>query len=196
VAAASDAECVEKVRAGDTAAFADLYRAHAPAVAVAVRANIRDSEAVADVVQEAFLRALEQLDSLREADRFRPWVLAIARNAAVDERRHHQRVVADLDAAGELTSSEVGPEDLAELRDAVRAVRGCVAGLSRRDATAVALVSELGFGPAEVGAALGISPGAAKVVVHRARRRLQAALELEAAVRERASVDEALDPER
>ena len=190
VGAPSDAECVAKVRAGDTAAFADLYRAHAPAVAVAVRANIRNGESVADVVQEAFLRALEQLDSLREADRFRSWVLAIARNAAVDERRHGQRVVAELDTVAELPSADMGPEDLAELRDAVRAVRGCVAGLSRRDATAVALVSELGFGPAEVGAALGISPGAAKVVVHRARRRLQAALELEAQVRQRATVDE------
>ncbi|MEX1008149.1 MAG: RNA polymerase sigma factor [Acidimicrobiia bacterium] len=185
-----DAEFVEKVRAGDTAAFAELYRAHAPGVAVAVRANIHGPETVADVVQETFLRALEQLDTLREPDHFRSWVLAIARNAAVDERRQHRRVITDLDIAGDLASAEVGPEELAALRDAVRTVRGCVAGLSRRDATAVALVSELGFSPSEVGAALGISPGAAKVAVHRARRRLQAALELEARVRERASVVE------
>jgi RNA polymerase sigma factor (sigma-70 family) len=176
------------VRAGDTAAFAELYRAHAPAVSVAVRANVRGAEAIDDVVQEAFLRALEQLDSLREPDRFRSWILAIARHAAVDERRHHQRVVAELDAAAELPSVDVGPADLAELREAVAEVRGCVTALSRRDATAVVLVSELGFGPAEVGAALGISPGAAKVVVHRARRRLQAALELDAMVRGRASL--------
>lgn len=179
---------VEKVRAGDTAAFAELYRAHAGAVAVAVRDNVRGPDAVADVVQESFARALERLDTLREPERFRSWVLAIARNAAVDERRHTQRVIADLDdAAGELVSADVGPEDLAELREAVRTVRGCVAGLSRRDATAVTLVSELGFSPAEVGAALGISPGAAKVVVHRARRRLADALELENQVRARAT---------
>jgi RNA polymerase sigma-70 factor (ECF subfamily) len=176
------------VRAGDTAAFAELYRTHAGAVAVAVRDNVRGPDSVADVVQEAFVRALERLDTLREPDRFRPWVLAIARNAAVDERRHTRRVSTDLDdAVGELASADVGPEDLAELRDVVQTVRGCVAGLSRRDATAVALVSELGFTPAEVGAALGISPGAAKVVVHRARRRLQAALELEEQVRSRAA---------
>ena len=44
---------------------------------------------------------------------------------------------------------------------------------------AVSMVTYLGFGPAEVAAALDISPGAAKVAVHRARRRLRAAISLE-----------------
>jgi hypothetical protein len=49
----------------------------------------------------------------------------------------------------------------------------------------VYLVTHLGLSPAEVGAALGISPGAAKVVVHRARRRLRDALALRLMVRHR-----------
>lgn len=182
-----DAALVARVRAGDVAAFADLYRAHAPAVAVAVRANLTGSDAVADAVQEAFARALERLDLLRDPTRFRPWILAIARNLAIDEIRHRQRLRGDVAEADEPVSNDASPDTVAELRDLVRTVRGCVAGLSRRDATALVLVSEMGFGPAEVGAALGISTGAAKVAVHRARRRLQAAIELQALVGTRAA---------
>jgi len=39
-----------------------------------------------------------------------------------------------------------------------------------------ALAAEFGFGPTEIAAALGITPGNAKVVLHRARRRLRASL--------------------
>jgi RNA polymerase sigma-70 factor (ECF subfamily) len=189
VSAWADAELVARTRGGDASAFAELYRAHAPAVAVAIRDQVHDADGVADVVQEVFARALERLDTLREPDRFRPWVLAIARHAAVDERRHRNRVVTAIDEDGfpEVVARDPGPDDIAELRDLVQLVQGCVAGLSRRDATAVTLVSELDFTPAEVGAALGVSPGAAKVVVHRARRRLHDALELELRVRRRAS---------
>ena len=51
---------------------------------------------------------------------------------------------------------------------------------------AVVLVAELGFSPAALGAALGISPGSAKVVIHRARRRLADALAQQELVRRRA----------
>jgi RNA polymerase sigma-70 factor (ECF subfamily) len=54
-----------------------------------------------------------------------------------------------------------------------------VASLSSRDARVVALIAGPTCRPADIAAALGISPGAAKVVVHRARRRLAAAVESE-----------------
>jgi RNA polymerase sigma-70 factor (ECF subfamily) len=82
-------------------------------------------------------------------------------------------------------AADDGPDALAELAELSQLVNGLVAGLSRRDATALALVTNLGFSPAEVASALGVSPGAAKVIVHRARRRLQDALTLELMVRRR-----------
>ena len=62
-------------------------------------------------------------------------------------------------------------------------VQGCVAGLSRRDAAAVTMVTQLGFTPAQVADALGVTQGAAKVIVHRARRRLRNALALQLMVK-------------
>ena len=173
------------VRSGDTSAFSELYRAHAGAVRAVAASQISDREAVADVVQDTFVRALRGLSSLNDPARFRPWLLSIARNLATDHLRARGRVVLLDDEILEATpDTGRGPGSLTELRELAEQVQGCVTGLSRRDATAVAMVTHLGFTPEQVAAALGLTPGAAKVVVHRARRRLRHALVLQVMVRQ------------
>ena len=186
-AAARDAELVDRVRGGDGDAFSDLYRLHAGAVLTAVRDNVHDADGAADVVQETFTRALARLDTLRQADRFRPWLLSIARHAAVDQRRFRNRVTALSDEDAEvILSTRQSPADGAELSDLAGLLEAGTATLPVRDATALSLVTHLGFGPAEVAAALGVTVGAAKVIVHRARRRLRDAIALQVLVRARA----------
>jgi RNA polymerase sigma factor (sigma-70 family) len=176
--------------AGDDHAFAELYRRHAPAVAAAIRDRERDPERVADAVQESFARALARLDALREPTRFRAWVLAIGRNIGTDHQRSAgqvrlESIAGDSDDRAEPTDPAAGPDELASLGELATLVRGCVAGLSPRDATAVGMVTWLGLGPAEVAAGLGISHGAAKVLLHRARRRLRDRVVLEVAAARR-----------
>lgn len=175
---------------GDDHAFAELYRRHAPAVAAAIRDRERDPERVADAVQEAFARALARLDALREPTRFRAWVLAIARNLGTDHQRDAGKVrlepiAGDGDDRPEPADPSAGPDELASLGELAALVRGCIAGLSPRDATAVSMVTWLGLGPAEVATGLGISHGAAKVVLHRARQRLRDRVVLEVAAARR-----------
>lgn len=181
----TDGELVELTLAGDATAFAALYRANVRAVSRVVHDNVANREVAAELVQEVFARALERLASLREPDRFRPWLLTIARHAVVDQHRHRGRnpVESLEDAVGEPAQRGPSTEEVAELTELAELVAGCVAGLSRRDATAIALVTHLGFSPADVAAALGVTPGAAKVIVHRARQRLRDALALELMVR-------------
>ena len=181
--ARTDAELVVAVRAGDPHAFADLYREHAESVRKVAYSLVGDRDGAADVVQDTFTRALQHLPELREPDRFRPWLLSIARHAATDQLRARRRIVT-LDDEAEPAATGPGPESLAELRELAEQVQGCVSGLSRRDATAVALVTHLGFTPAQVADALGVTQGAAKVIVHRARRRLRHALTLQLLVRQ------------
>lgn len=182
-----DGELVEAVRAGDTAAFSELYRAHAGAVHRVAAAMLNDPAAAGDVVQEAFVRALEQISSLRDPERFRPWLLSIARHCAVDFLRQRQRAgsLADVDAE-HLRDQAGGPDAVAELSELAGLLKRSMVALSTRDATAVFLVSQLGYAPAEVAKVLGVSVGAAKVVVHRARRRLRDALMMEVLVRRQA----------
>jgi RNA polymerase sigma-70 factor (ECF subfamily) len=138
---------------------------------------------VADVVQDTFVRVLRSLPNLQDPTRFRPWVLSIARHLVTDHLRARSRLTVLEDSeAQDLPDRGPSPSSLAELRELTTQVQGCVAGLSRRDATAIALVTQLGFTPEQVAGALGLTPGAAKVLVHRARRRLRHALVLQVMV--------------
>ena len=176
---------VELVRVGDARAFAVLYDRYGRLVERVARDHVHDAESVADVAQEVFTRALERLATLRDPSRFRPWLLAITRNAAIDYRRRVQHAPGSTADPPELRATDPGPDELVELGELGELVRSCVAGLSIRDATAVAMVTYLGFSSAEIAGALGLTPNAAKVVVHRARARLRQALGLQLLARRR-----------
>jgi RNA polymerase sigma-70 factor (ECF subfamily) len=178
-------DLVEQARGGDRGAFVALYGRYSSLVRHVIRDNVRDGHAVDDIVQEVFTRALEQLPTLRQSDRFSSWLLAIARHAAIDSRRARVRSpqLVDTDDV-DLDAGEPGPAELAELAELADVVRSCVVGLSARDTAAVVMVTYLGFTTAEVATALGLSYGAAKVAVHRARSRLRRALSVQVLVRQ------------
>jgi RNA polymerase sigma-70 factor (ECF subfamily) len=177
---------VLRMQQGDARAFASLYERHVRLVEVVVRDNVHDPESIADVTQEVFTRLLERVSSLRDPARFRPWLLSIARHAAIDHRRRRLNAPAIVEQTTEVTADGPGPAELAELAELASLVRGCVAGLSSRDLTAVAMVTYLGFSSSEVAAALGTTTNAAKVTVHRARARLRQALGLQLLAKSRA----------
>jgi RNA polymerase sigma factor (sigma-70 family) len=179
----ADAVLVAAARRGDRGAFAELYRAHAPAVARRARTRAsREEQVVADVVQEVFTRAFEGLDRLRDPARFGAWVGSIADHVIADHHRTGDRIRRlDEATARRLEARETGPDGLAEARELAAVLRRSLAGLPPRDARALALVGGLDLSPGELGAALGVSRGAAKVLVHRARKRLRSSLALQLA---------------
>jgi RNA polymerase sigma factor (sigma-70 family) len=174
---APDPELVEAVRAGDVDAFGVLYARHLPLVRTVLRDHVRNPEDLADLVQEVFTRALASLPSLRNPDRFRFWLQSIARHVGRDARHQAGRYRLDDQADEELPATEPGPEDLAAFLDLSALVGDVMVELSPRDALAVAL-TYLGFGPTDVATALDVRYGAAKVILHRARRRLRTAIAL------------------
>lgn len=169
---------VVAARAGDGAAFSHLYREYSPAVRRVVLDNVHTSHDADDVVQDVFTKAYTRLPSLREVDRFLPWLYSIARRSAIDHRRVRVagRQIPDADPAGSLPAADLGPDDTLLLREELRALAFATAQLSPRDATALAMVGHLGFSPGEIADAFGTSDVAARVMVHRARQRLRAAL--------------------
>jgi len=178
----TDGALVDAACGGSADAFAQLYRRHSRAVRRALSDNVHDVERQHDLVQETFARALAKLPSLREPSQFRPWVFQIARNAAIDDLRARVRLHLEPLADDEPVSADHGPDLVAEVRLLAESIRSGMAELSPRDAAAVSMVVHLGFGPDEVAAALGISRGNVKVVLHRARRRLRAALERQGSI--------------
>ena len=80
---------VERSNRGDDRAFAALYTRHARYVAGVVYGIMGSNQDLEDLVQEVFILASRKLDSLREPDLFRPWLVQIAIRLA--RRRLSQR---------------------------------------------------------------------------------------------------------
>ncbi len=90
-ARAEDTALVERVRAGDDAAFGELYdRWFDRVYDLAIRIT-RDASTAGDVAQDAFLAAWRGLPQLEQPDAFGGWLLRIARNAALNRQRKEAR---------------------------------------------------------------------------------------------------------
>jgi len=75
----------------DRQAFAELYRRHAPAVFWYLLTYSASESDAADLTQQVFLRALEALPRYQQRTVVvRPWLLRIARNAAIDAHRRRR----------------------------------------------------------------------------------------------------------
>jgi RNA polymerase sigma-70 factor (ECF subfamily) len=79
----SDVEIIEKVLAGETAAFAILVRRYERAVLAAATAVLGNVHAAEDVTQDAFVKAYENLASLRNGSAFGCWLITIGRREAL-----------------------------------------------------------------------------------------------------------------
>ncbi|MFF0015345.1 sigma-70 family RNA polymerase sigma factor [Streptomyces sp. NPDC005374] len=86
----SGTDLVVAARSGDTHAQAALFREYLPLVYNVVGRGLHGHPDVDDVVQETMLRALRALPELREPERFRSWIVAIAIRQMHDHGRRHK----------------------------------------------------------------------------------------------------------
>src|SRR6266508_935022 len=89
----SDAELVSAAMAGDRGAFAAIYDRYADRLHDFCWSLLRDRDEAADATQDAFLVAAERLGQLRDPERLRPWLYAVARSQALRRApaRHRRR---------------------------------------------------------------------------------------------------------
>jgi RNA polymerase sigma-70 factor (ECF subfamily) len=150
--------------------FEEIYQTHFPDVHRFALWLTHDHSLADDVVSETFIRAWARREKLR-TESLKGYLLAIARNVFLNHRARH-------------VNFEALPEDLherspdPERRTASRAeldhISRMLSTLPELDRTALILRSELGLPYAEIARVLEISEGAARVRIHRARRRLLA----------------------
>src|SRR5215216_3500451 len=79
-----DAALLRAIDRGDEAALAELFNRHWPAVHRAAWLVSHDAQAAEDIAQEAFLAALQRLDSFDRQRPFAPWLHRIVVNRAID----------------------------------------------------------------------------------------------------------------
>jgi RNA polymerase sigma-70 factor (ECF subfamily) len=154
----------------------DLYREHAAPVWRYVRARLPDDADAEDVTSDVFLRAHRSLGAYDPAQGSpRAWLIGIARHAVADwwRRRGREDPVADLPL---LEADEPDPAVALGRLDDAADVRAVVGLLSEREQEALRLRFAAELPSAEVGAAMGISAPAARMLVHRAVMKLREVL--------------------
>jgi RNA polymerase sigma-70 factor, ECF subfamily len=172
---AIDAALVARVRTGDVEAYDALVRRHmqrAHAVAFRLLGNREDAE---DLVQDAFIQALDRIDSFDIERPFAPWFFRVLTNRGLNTRQSRALRTA-VDIPEDTASHDDSPEQLVE-RDEVRTrLRDAVAALPERQQLIVQLFEIDGWTSAEIARTLGIADGTVRWHVHEARRALREAL--------------------
>jgi RNA polymerase sigma-70 factor (ECF subfamily) len=175
----TDAELVERARAGDQAAFGVLVERYQHVVVRAARAVVGRQEEAEDVAQDALVRAFQHIDGFRGEASVKTWLLAITWRQALSHRRsiaaRLRRLVTVTDdetpfdppAGGRLQDQALADRDFQ--RTVARAVRTLPA--KYREALMLSATGDHTFD--EMSEALGVPAGTLKWRVSEARRRLK-----------------------
>lgn len=146
-------------------AFEALWEEHYPQVLAYARRRFEEEDA-RDVAAETFLVAWRRRKDLPASDTT-PWLYGVARRVASDRRRSSQRA--------ERLTQRISQEPLDPRPDELPYPQGLLVALSQMneaDRELLLLIGWEGLTPAEAAVALGCSPAALRVRLHRARRRL------------------------
>jgi RNA polymerase sigma-70 factor (ECF subfamily) len=171
-----EARLVAAAKAGDSDAFAELVRATEADIYTLAYRLTGNAEDARDVAQEAYLRAFRSLKKFRGDARFSTWMYRITANCASTQlvrrsKGRHEELSDDDTIVDERPESD--PETMAEagaMRDRVTEALGDLPPILR----AVVVLRDVYDLPHEaIASELGITESAAKVRLHRARRKLR-----------------------
>jgi RNA polymerase sigma-70 factor, ECF subfamily len=189
--ALQDAELVRALRAGDESAFVELIRALHPVLLRVAMTYVAGRAAAEDVVREAWAAALEGLDGFDGRASLRTWIVGVAADvarsrgglasfdgAAEPPVDPHRFAPADHPTlAGHWARPPVPWEDRLASAGTHDVIRGAIDDLPPRERLVVTLRDVGGWSADETCEALGLAPADQRVLLHRARSRVRAALE-------------------
>ena len=181
------AECIRRILAGEKHLFHELIRPCERAIYVMLLGMLGSEADAEDAAQETAIKAYVNLKNFRGDAQFRTWVVSIARNEGLGRlRRMGARKEESLDAEAEerggdftpaiLTSWREVPLEALEREELAALLREAIRGLPEIYRNVVILRDIEEMEGREAAAALGVTEGAMKVRLHRARALLQKAL--------------------
>lgn len=194
---------LERLRSGDEAAFEQLLRAYGPSMLRVARLYVRTQAVAEEVVQDTWLRVLQSLDRFEGRSTLRTWIFVILGNVARTraEREGRSEPVASVeDGGGEravpgsrffpsthprwagmwstlVDSWDGAPHERILGAEGQAQLRKVVETLPPNYASVFTLRDIEGWPADEVCALLGLTPENQRVLLHRARTRIRAALE-------------------
>ena len=201
--ASEEADLLARLRAGDERAFEYVVDANHSRMLAIARTYVKTLAVAEEVVQEAWVGVLDGLDRFEGRSSLRFWILRILVNKAITRGRRETRSIpfsslADADQAAPAVEPErfrprggacpghwngfpmnwsTLPEDRVLGRESVEVAKLAIEGLPVAQRRVIAMRDVAGFSAEEVCEVLDISAGNQRVILHRARSRVRAALE-------------------
>jgi RNA polymerase sigma-70 factor, ECF subfamily len=182
-------DLLDRLRAGDEAAYEQLVRAETAHLLAVARRILRNEQDAQDAVQQAFLSAFCALSTFNGACRLTTWLHRIVTNAALMKLRSRShrpeesidpllpRFLDDGHHVQQFSEWSVPADARVFRQQAAERVRRAIDELPERYRTVLLLRDIEEIDTAEVAAMLGVTPNAVKVRLHRARQALITLLE-------------------
>jgi RNA polymerase sigma-70 factor, ECF subfamily len=194
-------ELVQRLREGDESAFAELIDRYGATMVRVAQMYVRDRATAEEVVQETWLAVLNGIDRFEERSSLKTWLFRILTNRAKTRGERDGRTIpfSSLAGAGEEDEPSVDPDrflgpdsphpgawaapprawpqDEVLGRETLDVIEMAIERLPEAQREVIRLRDVEGWGPMEVAEALEISDGNQRVLLHRARSKVRAAVE-------------------
>ncbi|MDQ3741383.1 MAG: sigma-70 family RNA polymerase sigma factor [Actinomycetota bacterium] len=200
-----EARLVAAIRRGDEAAFTALVRQHQSLMLRVARGYVRDARVAEEVVQETWMALLEGIDRFEGRASLKTWLFRVLVKRAITRATRERRQVPFSSLAG--ADDEGGPtvdpdrflgadharwpghwaappvdfdampEQRLLSRETLQLVQAAIERLPPRQRDVIVMRDIGGFAPEEVCAALDLSEGNQRVLLHRARAKVREELE-------------------
>lgn len=202
-AGTAESRLVQELKAGDEGAFAEVVDRFTPSMLRVARGYGLSAAAAEDTVQETWVRVLRSLDRFEGRSSFRTWLFVILGNCARRRAATERRSVFLDDSGGGATEPAVAesrffpadnprwagmwttlvdswdsiPEERLLAEETRKRFRAAIDALPPRYTAVFVLRDVEGWPSEDVCALLGLTPENQRVLLHRARSRIRAALE-------------------
>ncbi|MHB8571933.1 MAG: RNA polymerase sigma factor [Candidatus Dormibacteria bacterium] len=177
----TDQELIENFRAGDVAAFEELYQRYFRFVHNLAYRVVGDPYRAEDLAQESFIKLLKHVTNNSDSLNLKAWLYRITTNLGIDEKRRNKVLIIHHEDESEVNNpfsklqamDSQQPEYALEEREIRRHIMEAVAWLPKRYRVILTLRELQGLNYPAIAEAMGLSVSAVESLLFRARRKFK-----------------------
>jgi RNA polymerase sigma-70 factor, ECF subfamily len=174
----SELTLVQQAQYGDRAAFEELVRRTSRLVYARLFLETGDTHLAEDLLQETLLIAFRTIGQLAQPESFRPWLLRIAQNTAIDAGRRRATIRRTLqfeaDKRRRLNAMAPSPHEEVERDDLLKKVLVILRAMPEEYRLPLTLHYLVGADHETIQMQMGLTNGALRGLLHRGMQRLRA----------------------